>query len=167
MPVDFTEDFHSNPPAPTPHEPKTAPDFAPSSETVPVVSPAPPQPKALPAPPRRKRGFRLAPLLVLLALGGAGFLGWQQWQARLATQRENQNQVISQRDEQKRAALKARMRTLWKQGALAKQKGDFARARQIWQSGLELDPNNRGFKESLDKLNSAKNSTSPDDAVGR
>ncbi|HEX9997895.1 MAG TPA: hypothetical protein VGB45_12175 [Abditibacterium sp.] len=46
----------------------------------------------------------------------------------------------------------AQMKALWKRGAAAKQRGDFAGARRYWQQGLKIQPNNIGFQESIAKL---------------
>lgn len=48
--------------------------------------------------------------------------------------------------------MKTRLKALWKQGAAAKHRGDYAAARRIWRQGLQVQPNNRGFIESIAKL---------------
>ena len=50
------------------------------------------------------------------------------------------------------SAQLAQMKALWKQGADAKHKGDFAGARRYWQQGLKIQPTNKGFQESIAKL---------------
>lgn len=46
----------------------------------------------------------------------------------------------------------AQMKALWKLGAAAKKRGDYAGARRIWNQGLQIQPNNIGFQESIAKL---------------
>lgn len=53
----------------------------------------------------------------------------------------------------KPAELKAKLRQLWTEGAAAKHRGDKEGARRLWQEALKLDPTNKGFQESLAKLN--------------
>ncbi len=48
--------------------------------------------------------------------------------------------------------MKTRLKALWKQGADAKHRGDTNAARRIWQQGLQVQPGNRGFIESIAKL---------------
>lgn len=48
--------------------------------------------------------------------------------------------------------MKTRLKALWKQGADAKHRGDYKAARRIWQQGLQVQPGNRGFIESIAKL---------------
>jgi hypothetical protein len=48
--------------------------------------------------------------------------------------------------------VRARLKALWKQGAAAKHRGDLDEARRIWEQGLKLQPDNRGFIESIAKL---------------
>ena len=50
-------------------------------------------------------------------------------------------------------ALKARLKTLWQQGAAAKHRGDKAAARLAWQKILKLRPGHPGIQEAIDKLN--------------
>lgn len=53
-------------------------------------------------------------------------------------------------------AVKARLKALWKQGADAKHRNDFAGARRAWSQALKLAPNYPGFAESIAKLPSAR-----------
>lgn len=48
--------------------------------------------------------------------------------------------------------MKTRLKALWQQGADAKHRGDNDAARRIWQQGLQVQPGNRGFIESIAKL---------------
>jgi hypothetical protein len=49
-------------------------------------------------------------------------------------------------------ALKARLKTLWQQGAAAKHRGDKAAAKRAWQKILQLRPGHPGIQEAIDKL---------------
>ncbi len=44
------------------------------------------------------------------------------------------------------------LKALWKRGADAKHRRDYAGARRFWGQGLKIDPNNVGFRQSLAKL---------------
>ncbi len=50
------------------------------------------------------------------------------------------------------AAQLVQMKTLWKRGADAKHRGDYASARRLWNQGLKIQPTNTGFRESIAKL---------------
>ena len=49
-------------------------------------------------------------------------------------------------------ATPARLKTLWRQGADAKHRGDIAGARRAWQEMLVLSPRHRGIQSAIDKL---------------
>jgi hypothetical protein len=49
-------------------------------------------------------------------------------------------------------ALQSQLKALWKKGAAAKHRGDFAGARAAWESALKLRPGHPGFAESIAKL---------------
>ena len=46
----------------------------------------------------------------------------------------------------------AQLTALWKQGATAKQSGDYESARAAWQAALKLAPGHPGFQEAIDEL---------------
>ncbi|PQV63358.1 hypothetical protein B1R32_11213 [Abditibacterium utsteinense] len=50
------------------------------------------------------------------------------------------------------SAQTSQLKALWKQGADAKHRGDYAAARRFWNQGLKIQPDNAGFRESLAKL---------------
>lgn len=50
------------------------------------------------------------------------------------------------------AELYAQLQTLWKQGAAAKWRGDYAAARRVWSEILRLRPGHPGIQEAIDKL---------------
>jgi len=47
---------------------------------------------------------------------------------------------------------RSQLRAIWKRGAAAKKRGDFAGARRFWNQGLKIQPDNIGFQESIAKL---------------
>ncbi len=49
-------------------------------------------------------------------------------------------------------AKASRLKALWKVGADAKHRNDFAGARKAWQQALQLVPGHPGFQESINKL---------------
>lgn len=52
-------------------------------------------------------------------------------------------------------AIMAQLKSLWKQGAAAKKRGDFAGARAAWKKMLQLQPNHPGVQSAIDKLPAA------------
>lgn len=50
------------------------------------------------------------------------------------------------------ANVAGQLKVLWKKGADAKHRKDFAGARQAWQEALRLSPNHPGFQDSINKL---------------
>jgi hypothetical protein len=48
--------------------------------------------------------------------------------------------------------MQTRLKALWKKGATAKAKKDYAGARAAWQQALKLRPGHPGFAESIAKL---------------
>lgn len=53
--------------------------------------------------------------------------------------------------------VQAQLKALWQQGADAKHRGDLDAARRLWQQGLQMQPDNRGFIESIAKLGQKSN----------
>ncbi|WP_106381356.1 hypothetical protein [Abditibacterium utsteinense] len=51
-----------------------------------------------------------------------------------------------------RTMSRQQLKELWNLGASAKHRGDYVAARRAWERGLEIEPDNVGFKESIDKL---------------
>lgn len=49
-------------------------------------------------------------------------------------------------------SIEAAMGQLWRNGAAAKHRGDYAAARKAWNRILELDPGHAGIQEAIDKL---------------
>jgi hypothetical protein len=50
------------------------------------------------------------------------------------------------------SAQMSQLKALWKRGAAAKHRGDYAGARRYWNQGLKIQPDNVGFRESIAKL---------------
>lgn len=48
--------------------------------------------------------------------------------------------------------LQQQLKALWKQGAAAKRRGDYAGARAAWEKALKLRPNHPGFADSIAQL---------------
>lgn len=160
QPHDFARELNEQPSPATPSNTDLQLGQVQIPPDVPARGANPSGPQVLPSqtpPLKTKKKSSKAPLLLLplLALGAVGF-----WMQRRASQAQSENAPAASSSVKSVAATrngagsagKARLKALWQQGAGLKRRGDFAGARRVWEQGLKLDPQNKGFSQSIGKL---------------